>query len=184
MLEYGVNAQQILEKTTRKEASTLPIKGTILDSLYDPKEIFVEDVKFQQDKRERPVIITTCQVPKTYYTARPIPYVTTENYMRCFSQISYIFSHHILVHELIPVELSGDIFVEAVINWEAYYRSLLIKFHEQIDKGVPFVIQITLTNFREIRRSQNFTLFTFVIDKGVKDARSAISGKMTFVTER
>lgn len=155
----------------------MPIVGTILSEIYPPEEIFITEAVFDDEEHS---VTVTCLVPqRSYYTAKPIPYVTAENYVRCLSQASYILAHHLIIKGLTGVEVSPDEFARAAVNHELYYRNQAIDgFHEKVGKDIPFVIKLTLQNVREIKRMGGFVLFSFTIE------RTVIDGKMSFIYVR
>jgi len=149
------------------------VEENILRLIYPEQEIFIKDFKFPCEELS---ISTTCLVPsKTHYVLRPVPYVTTENYVRCLSQASYLLSHHIIKNGLIPLEIPETAFIQAAMNYELYYRNLAMTFHKRVTKDEEFIMKLVLKNFREIKSLQDFILFVF------SNTRTVISGEMSFV---
>lgn len=145
----------------------------ILNRVYPPEQIFVNEYTF--DDKEL-AINANCLIPKSiHYTARPIPYVTAENYVRCLSQSCYLLAEHVLENSLIPLDVDVDEFRKAAEDYELYYRSMAMTFHERIAVGEGFVMRFVLKNWREVKRMQDFILFTFT------NHRTVISGEMSFV---
>lgn len=145
----------------------------ILHRVYPPEQIFVNGHTFDN---EGLAINADCLIPKSiHYTARPIPYVTAENYVRCLSQSCYLLAEHVLENQLIPLEVNVEEFRQAAENYELYYRSMAMTFHERIAVGERFTMRFVLKNWREIKRMQDFILFTFT------NHRTVISGEMSFV---
>ena len=147
---------------------------TVLDEVYPKSELFILGVRF--DDEELSVEVTCCVPTGVFYTAKPIPYVTTENYVRCLSQASYLFAEHLLTEGLIETDLDVASFVKAAADYELYYRSISMVFHQRVPRGEEFVLRLCLKNAREISRfDKDFLLFTFTNEKTV------ISGEMSFV---
>src|SRR4030042_595024 len=147
---------------------------TLLDDIYPKTQIFIELAEFPDN--EPSVIVTCCFPANDYYTSKPIPYVTTENYVRCLSQASYLLAEHVLANHLSEVEASVETFKKAAADYELYYRNLAMTFHERVAKGQQFVLKLSIKNSREIKRlGKDFILFTFTNEKTV------ISGEMSFV---
>lgn len=146
----------------------------ILDLVYPPPEIYIREYSF--DDQELGITVS-CVVPATHhYTARPIPYVTAENYVRCLSQASYLLAEHALATRLLALEgLDADSFRRAAENYELYYRGLAMIFHQRVPRDTPFVMRLRLSNWRQIKRFGDFLLFTFT------NERTVISGEMSFV---
>ncbi len=145
----------------------------ILMSLYPPDQIFITNYAFDDSCRG---IAVTCLVPfGTQYTTNPIPYVTAENYVRCLSQACYLLAEHVLERRLLPVDMGVVAFRTAAVRWEIFYRNLCMTFHHRVNKGVSFQMRFTLKNWREIKRMEDFLLFTFT------NERTVISGEMSFV---
>lgn len=154
----------------------MPIEDTILSEIYPPEEIFVTEAVFDDEEHS---VTVTCLVPqRSYYTAKPIPYVTAENYVRCLSQASYILAHHLIIEGLTGVEVSPDEFAKAAVDHELYYRNLAMTFHEKVGKNTQFVMKLVLGNVREIKRMGDFLLFSFT------NERTVISGEMSFIYVR
>ena len=146
---------------------------SILDQVYQEKEIFVQGAVFSNTE---PAITVDCLVPANIgYAKKPVPYVTAENYVRCLSQTSYLLSHYVLKNKLIPIRITEKEFMKAMVEYELYYRNLSMIFHKRVRRGELFRMQLVLKNFREIRRLQDFILFTF------SNKRMVISGEMSFV---
>lgn len=145
----------------------------ILSLIYQPAEIFITGYEF--DEKELAVKVT-CLIPaNVFYTAKPIPYVTAENFVRCLSQACYLLAEHALENNVI-LDISGADFRQAAARYELYYRSLSMVFHKRVPRGEKFVMRLSLKNWREIRRfSRSFIIFTFSNEKAV------ISGEMSFV---
>ena len=149
------------------------MKKNILNLIYPKQEIFIRDFGFPSRELS---IVTTCSVPlKGKYVLKPIPYVTAENYVRCLSQASYLLAHQIIKNKRIPLDIAEEVFVNAAVNYELYYRNLAMTFHKRVGKDEEFVMKLILKNFREIKRLQDLILFTFSNEKIV------ISGEMSFI---
>lgn len=147
----------------------------ILARVYPPEHIFISDARFDPDPTKLTVTVD-CRVPEDGgYTTRPVPYVTAENYVRILSQTCYVLAHHIISNKLIPVEVSTEDFLRAMEEFELYYRNLVMTFHERIKRGDKFVMELSLKDFREIKRLGDFIIFTFA------NKRTVISGEMSFV---
>ncbi len=147
---------------------------TVLDKVYPKAQIFIERAEFSESE---PSVTVTCFIqPSDFYTTKPIPYVTTENYVRCLSQASYLLAEYVLENKLIDVETDIEIFRKAAADYELYYRNIAMTFHERVGKGQKFILRLSIKNAREIKRLGNdFILFTFSNEKTV------ISGEMSFV---
>ena len=149
------------------------MQNNILQSLYPPEQIFITGYAF--DDINLGITVTCCVPEGTQYSAPPIPYVTAENYVRCLSQACYLLAEHILDQRLLAVDMDVAVFRRAAVEWEIFYRNLAMTFHQRVTKGAPFEMRFTLKNWKEIRRLEDFLLFTFT------NARTVISGEMTFV---
>lgn len=146
---------------------------SVLTSVYPLDQIHIVEHHFNDDHRSVRVI---CLVPRTgYYTMKPIPYVTAENHVRCLSQASYVLAERLIEQRLIPVEISAETFRQAAADYALYYRNLGMTFHQLVPRGQPFPMVLHLQNWKEIRRLEDFVLFTFASEK------AAISGEMSFV---
>lgn len=147
---------------------------TILNEIYPKSQIFIKNAEFFPD---RPSVVVTCVVAVAeHYTAKPIPYVTTENYVRCLSQASYLLAEHLLKESRLDIDTSLDGFRKAATAYESYYRNLAMTFHKRVSKGESFTLKLSITNAKEIKRlGKDFILFTFANEKTV------ISGEMSFV---
>ncbi|MEK7538129.1 MAG: hypothetical protein AAB619_04130 [Patescibacteria group bacterium] len=147
--------------------------ANVLALVYPPEQIFITGYLFDDPSLG---ITVTCRVPtETFYTARPIPYVTAENYVRCLSQASYLLAEHVLEARLLSLEMDVEVFRSAAANYEIYYRNLAMTFHHRTERSQPFEMRLALENWREIRRMGDFLLFTFA------NKRTVISGEMSFV---
>lgn len=153
---------------------------SILHLIYPKQEIFIRDFGFP--KHHEPIIpsiVVTCVVPlKTKYALKPVPYVTAENYVRCLSQTSYLLARYAIKNNLIPIDISEEVFVNAAVNYELYYRNLAMTFHKIVKKEEEFVMKLRLENAREIKRFEEFILFTF------SNERTVISGEMSFIFKK
>lgn len=146
---------------------------SILKLVYPKPEIYIKDAIFNAKNL---AIRVSCLVPLSeHYTINPIPYVTTENYVRCLSQSSYILGYYIIKNNLIPIDISLNSFKQAVKEFELYYRNLSMTFHKRVKRDEIFQMELILKNFKEIKRLQDFILFTFT------NKRTVISGEMSFV---
>ncbi|MFH1456485.1 MAG: hypothetical protein ABIF17_00005, partial [Patescibacteria group bacterium] len=141
--------------------------------IYPPEQIFIVNHDFDD---ENVAINVICNIPKdSVYALRPVPYVTAENYVRCLSQSCYLLSERILEKKLIPLDMNIETFRRAAIDFELYYRSLHMIFHKRATRGETFKMRFILKNWREIKRIDDFILFTFT------NKRTVISGEMSFV---
>lgn len=156
----------------------LSVESTILDSIYPKPQIFIERAEFLPENK--PLVIVTCLVPVTdSYAIKLVPYVTTENYVRCLSQATYLLAEHVLRRKILSVDVSVEAFLTAAANYELYYRHLAMTFHARVSKNERFVLRLSIKNAQEIRRlGQDLILFTFTNEKTV------ISGEMSFVYVR
>jgi hypothetical protein len=145
----------------------------VLHLIYPPSQIFITNYSFDDDNLAIDVV---CCVPdKPSYTLKPIPYVTAESYVRCLSQACYLLAERILEKDLTPLDISVDIFRKAAADFELYYRNLSMTFHKRAAKGEKFEMRFSLKNWKEIKKIQDFILFTFT------NKRTVISGEMSFV---
>lgn len=147
--------------------------SNILAKLYPPQETWVSNPRYGGD---RPEMTVTCLVPPSRgYMLRPMPYISAENYVRILSQASYLLGHYVLERKMIPLEIRADDFLRAAVELKLYYRNLAMTFHQVVEKGEAFEMTLQLTDFKEIKRLQDFILFTFA------NQRTVISGEMSFV---
>jgi len=147
---------------------------TVLDEVYPKSEIYIREAVFAEDEV---AVEVSCVVPSTKcYTARPIPYVTAENYVRCLSQTSYLLAEWALREKRLAVTASLETFLTAAANYEIYYRNLAMTFHDRTNRNEEFVLRLSIKNAREIKRlSTDYVLFVFA------NERTVISGEMSFV---
>ncbi|MDD4290335.1 MAG: hypothetical protein PHH83_03630 [Patescibacteria group bacterium] len=146
----------------------------ILTDIYPPEGIFIQNYSFDDRKLSIDVI---CKVVGKSYTTKPVPYVTAENYLRCLSQACYLLADHIIEKKLVNIDISLTAFRDAAINYELYYRNVAMTFHKRTGVEETFQMTFQLTNFKEIKRLQDFILFTFI------NKRTVISGEMSFIFE-
>jgi len=148
----------------------------IVERLYPQDQIFVREYFFDDENFS---ITSYCVVPDlTQYTKFDIPYVTAENYVRCLSQSCNLLAENVLDKKLIDLDIDVENFRSAAESFELYYRSLAMNFHSRVRKGVEFETRFTLKNWREIKKINDFILFTFT------NERTVISGEMSFVVVR
>lgn len=142
----------------------------VLSLIYNLEQIFIKKYIFLDDVCG---IKVTCNIPlKCQYTKIFIPYVSAENFLRCFSQSSYLLGEHMAEKKLIPI--SADDFRNAMANYELYYRSYSSTYHKLILKNTDFEMVLKLKNWREIKNITDTILFTFTCE------RLVISGEMSF----
>ena len=145
----------------------------ILKRIYPEDQIFVRNPRFSSGL---PVLLVECVVPKGMgYTTKPVPYVTAENYVRILSQASYLLAHNIITNNIVQTDISPEDFLRAMEDFQLYYRNLALTFHERVERGRVFEMELNLRNIRVIRRLQDFIIFTFA------NKRTVISGEMSFV---
>ena len=145
----------------------------ILEILYPANEIFVKNFIFNDDKM---AIEVECLIPsKKSYTKNFVPYVTTENYVRCLSQTSYLLAHHLVKEKILSFKIDEDEFIKATANYDLYYRNLAMTFHYRTKKDEAFKMILELKNIREIKSLNNSLLFVF------SNKRTVISGEMSFI---
>ncbi len=145
----------------------------LLKRLYPEDEIFVHNPSFHKNL---PILKVVCAVPKGKgYATKPVPYVTAENYVRILSQASYLLAYHIIQNNLLEIKISAKDFLQAMEGFQLYYRNLSLIFHEQVEKGREFEMELNLKNARVIRSLHDFIIFTFT------NKRTVISGEMSFV---
>ncbi len=145
----------------------------ILEILYPKDDIFVKNHIFDNDKLS---IEVDCLIPsKNNYTNRPVPYVTTENYVRCLSQVSYLLAHHLVKEKLLSFKINEDEFIKAMADYDLYYRNLAMTFHYRTKKDESFKMILELKNVKEIKSLNNSLLFIF------SNKRTVISGEMSFI---
>lgn len=148
---------------------------SILSLIYPDEEIYIKDFSFLTESL---AVKTTIIVPEKSYGKQMIPYVTAENYVRCLSQASYLLGYHILKHRLIKTTFDEKSFLNAMEKWQLYYRNLSMTFHHRAIRGEAFVMELELKNFKEIKRIEEYLLFSFTNKKTV------IGGEMSFVFVR
>lgn len=148
------------------------MSSNIIDTIYPQAEIYIVEYSFA-DKQL--AIDVTCRVPKGTYTSIPIPYVTAENYVRCLSQACYLLAERVLEKKIVSLDVEVEKFRKAATNYDLYYRSLSMTFHKLIERETNFRMRFSLINWKEIRRIQDFIIFTFA------NQRTVISGEMSFV---
>lgn len=147
--------------------------SSILHRVFPSEQIFVKNYRFDDDGL---AITVECLIPQSiHYTAMPIPYVTAENFVRCLSQACYLLAEHVLKHKLIPLKVDVEEFRQAAENYELYYRNISMTFHKQIAVGEKFTMKFELKKWREIKKMQDFILFTFT------NHQTVISGDMSFI---
>jgi hypothetical protein len=145
----------------------------LLNRIYPQDQIFVHNPRFKKDSS---MLIIDCVVPKNSgYAIKPIPYVTAENYVRILSQASYLLSYHIIQNNLTEINMSVKDFLQALEGFQLYYRNLSLIFHERVERGRIFEMELNLKDIRMIHRLQDFIIFTFA------NKRTVISGEMSFV---
>jgi hypothetical protein len=145
----------------------------LLKRLYPEEEIFVHNPSFD---RNLPILKVVCMVPKGKgYAVKPVPYVTAENYVRILSQASYLLAFHIIQNNILDIKISVKDFLQALDGFQLYYRNLSLIFHERVEKGRVFEMELNLKNARVIRSLHDFIIFTFT------NKRTVISGEMSFV---
>jgi len=156
------------------------MEKSILHLVYPEQEIFITSFTFLEKQEPFiPAITVMCAIPlKSTYVLKPVPYVTAENYVRCLSQTSYLLARHVIKNNLIPVDITEEAFVKAVVDYELYYRNLAMTFHKKVPKNQEFTMKLRLENVREIKRLEDFILFTF------SNERTVISGEMSFIFKR
>lgn len=147
---------------------------SILTQIYPPEGIFIQNYSFDD---ERLSIHVNCKIVGRSYTTSPVPYVTAENYLRCLSQACYLLADHIIERKLINIDISLSAFRDAATNYDLYYRNVSMTFHKRTEIEEIFQMTFQLTNFKEIKRLQDFILFTFV------NRKTVISGEMSFIFE-
>jgi len=145
----------------------------ILEILYPANEIFVKNFIFNDDKM---AIEVECLIPsKKSYTKNFVPYVTTENYVRCLSQTSYLLAHHLVKEKMLSFKINEDEFIKAMADYDLYYRNLAMTFHYRTKKDESFKMILELKNVKEIKSLNNSLLFIF------SNKRTVISGEMSFI---
>jgi hypothetical protein len=145
----------------------------ILEILYPANEIFVKNFIFNDDKM---AIEVECLIPsQKNYTKKLVPYVTTENYVRCLSQTSYLLAHHLIKEKILSFKIDEDEFIKAMADYDLYYRNLAMTFHYRTKKDEGFKMILELKNVREIKNLNNSLLFVF------SNKRTVISGEMSFI---
>lgn len=145
----------------------------ILEILYPDEEIFVKNYSFDKEKMS---IEVECFVPlKSNYAKKIVPYVTTENYVRCLSEASYLLSHYLIKDRILDFKINEDEFIKAMANYDLYYRNLSMTFHKRTKKDEPFKIIMELKNIKEIKSLNSSLLFVF------SNRKTVISGEMSFI---
>jgi hypothetical protein len=145
----------------------------ILERIYPKDQIFVHNPRFSFNL---PVLLVDCVVPKGMgYATKPVPYVTAENYVRILSQASYLLANNVIKNNVIQTDISSEEFLKAMEDFQLYYRNLALTFHERVERGRVFEMELNLRNVRMIHRLQDFIIFTFA------NKRTVISGEMSFV---
>lgn len=145
----------------------------LLAELYPSEETYISNPRYRDD---RPEMTVGCCVPRgRSYTLRPMPYISAENYVRILSQASYLLGYHVIERNMLPLAVKPEEFLQAAINLQLYYRNIAMTFHKVVSKGEVFEMTLQLTDFRELKRLQDFILFTFA------NKRTVISGEMSFV---
>ena len=147
--------------------------NNLLEQFYLPSGIFVSNPNFSDDKPEMSI---TCRVPSgSHYTTVKVPYVTAEEYVRILSQSSILLAHRILQNGLAETDISADEFLQVLGAPAIYYRNLAMTFHKLTSRGKTFEMELSLVDFRVIKRGRGFVLLTF------RNERTVISGEMRFV---
>jgi hypothetical protein len=121
-------------------------------------------------------VVVTCKVPKSIsYTVRPVPYITAENYVRILSQSCYILAYHVIEKKMVKIPISPEKFLEAMKNYQLYYRHLEMTFHSNMKRGESFEMELNLEEIKEIKKISDFIIFKF------SNKRDVISGEMSFI---
>jgi hypothetical protein len=145
----------------------------ILAELYPPEETFIGNPRYRVDKPEMTV---ECCVPQSRgYMLRPMSYISAENYVRILSQASYLLGYYIIERGMLPLAVKPEEFLKAAVNLQLYYRNMAMTFHKVMSKGETFKMTLQLTDFKELKRLEDFILFTFA------NKRTVISGEMSFI---
>jgi len=145
----------------------------LLKRIYPEDEVFVHNPIFHENL---PILKVACMVPKGRgYALKPVPYITAENYVRILSQASYLLAFYIIQNNLLDIKISVRDFLQALDGFQLYYRNLSLIFHERVERGKVFEMELNLKNARVIRNLHDFIIFTFT------NKRTVISGEMSFV---
>jgi len=147
---------------------------SILTSIYPGNQIFIQNLEFFGDDL---AVVATCNVPLGQgYSVKICEYVTAENYVRIFSQCSYVLAHYLLENNIISLDdFDAEKFVSKAVRHDLFYRSLAMSFHKRVSCGEEFEMRLELSGIREIRKITDFILFTFT------GKRTVISGELQFI---
>ncbi len=145
----------------------------LLKSIYPENEIFVAPLEFNEADRS---LILNCNVPPTSgYTVGNLSYITAENYVRILSQSCYVLAEKLIEGNTLALDITIEQFRKAAIEYQLFYRNLAMTFHSLTEKGQSFLMTLSLKDFKEIKRMDDYVLFSF------ENKRCVISGEMSFI---
>lgn len=126
----------------RSKIKTSREVSEILDFLYPGNQFFVSGFKWESAKYCQASF--GCNVPKSsIYTKIPIPYVSAEQYIRCISQISYVYIGQLIKSGKIT-EVNFSKFLTLMKNYKLWFRITNVKYCKEISKGQDFNLSVNL----------------------------------------
>jgi hypothetical protein len=96
---------------------------------------------------------TFCVPVDAAYSIVPLGYVTAEQHVRCFSQLSYALMYLLCVyHDGMTLYMSRADFERLMLSGKMFYRRMDTRYRRQAIKGQPFQIQLEMTGAVKVEK--------------------------------
>lgn len=123
----------------------------LLGKFYPPEGLFLEET-WNFSVVDMSVRGTFTVPENAAYSIIPLDYVTAEQYVRCFSQLSYALMYMLSLSGDIGSYVSPDEFVRLMCSGQMWYRYMNMRFLKRVSKGKPFNLHIKLAKIRKVKR--------------------------------
>jgi hypothetical protein len=85
------------------------------------------------------------------YSVVPLNYVTAEQHVRCFSQLSYGLMYLLSIyHDGMTLYMGAENFERAMMSGQMWYRKLNSRYLRMIQKGEDFQLQLEMASIRRV----------------------------------
>lgn len=123
----------------------------LLRKFYPPEGMYLTELSNFSTSSSS--IVGTFNVPKdAVYSIIPLDYVTAEQYVRCFSQLSYALMYLLSVyHDGMGLYGRPTNFERLMYSGKMWYRRMNTRYLKPTTKGDDFDLRLEMTGIRKVR---------------------------------
>lgn len=121
----------------------------LLSKFYPPEGMFLQEVS--DFSASTSSVVGRFNVPKdAAYSIIPLGYVTAEQHVRCFSQLSYGLMYLLSMYHKDATSYGGPTdFERLMYSGKMWYRRMNTRFLKSVAKGDDFTLMMEMTGIRK-----------------------------------